>query len=248
MKNLPASMDEALKKATWQELVEAAQNRLHKDKVHATEALAIEDTSDSITAPKVLTVGTRESAKRTEDIVEELSRQVSQLWRKSTTAPQADQQEQRRADAGACWHCGEHGHLRRNCPKRERGRYHQGRQPASETAAVGCMVMVTSLVAGRQTKMLVDTESAVTIVREDVWRETMQSDWGQLAPPLHPAVAANGQELDLHGQSEVIICVGGLAKRHTVIVARGLTQECLLGADYLQKHQCVIEAGLVCRR
>lgn len=101
--------------------------------------------------------------------------------------------------------------------------------------------MVTGLVPGRQTRMLVDTGSAVTIVREDVWRETMQSDWGQLAAPLHPTVAANGQELDLRGQSEVMICVGGLAKRHTVLVARGLTQECLLGPDYLQKHRCVVD-------
>ena len=35
--------------------------------------------------------------------------------------------------------------------------------------------------------------------------ETMQSDWGQLVSPLHPAVAADGQELDLEGQGEVMI-------------------------------------------
>ena len=248
MKELPATMDEALQKATQQELVEAAQRRLHKEKAHATEALAVDDMSDPTTVPGVLTVRTRESAKRTEDVVEELSKQlqklteeVSQLRRRSTPARQDDHPTQKRADVGVCWHCGERGHLRRNCPRRGRSRYRQGRQPASETAAVGSMVMVTGLVAGRQTRMLVDTGSAVTIVREDVWRETMQSDWSQLVPPPHPAVAANGQELDLHGQGEVTIGVGGLAKRHTVLVARGLTQECLLGADYLQKHRCVVD-------
>ena len=38
MKNLPGTMDEALQKATQQELVEAAQRRLHKEKA---EALAV---------------------------------------------------------------------------------------------------------------------------------------------------------------------------------------------------------------
>ena len=43
MKELPASMDEALQKPTQQELVEAAQRRLHKEKAHATETLAVDD-------------------------------------------------------------------------------------------------------------------------------------------------------------------------------------------------------------
>jgi hypothetical protein len=213
MKNLPGSMDEALQKATQQELVEAAQRRLCKEKSHAAEALAIDD--EPTTAPNVWAVRTREPDKRTEDVVEELAKQLQKLTEevshlrraRSTSAHQSDHQKQKRGDIGTCWHCGERGHLRRNCPKRGRGRY---RQPASETAAVGSMVMVTGFVADRQTRMLVDTGSAVTIVREDVWRETMQSDWGQLVPPLHPAVAANGQELELRGQSEVTVCVGGL--------------------------------------
>ena len=28
---------------------------------------------------------------------------------------------------------------------------------------------------------------------------------------------------------------------HTVLVARGLTQECLLGADHLLKQRCVVD-------
>ena len=159
------------------------------------------------------------STNRTEDIVEELAKQLQKLTdevsqlRRSSPIPPADHQKPRRTDVGACWHCGERGHLRRNCPKRGRSRYSQGRRPASETAAVGSMVTVTGLVAGRRTEMLVDTGSAVTIVREDVWRETLQSDWSQLVAAPRPAVAANGQELDLLGQSNTEISVGGKWKR-----------------------------------
>ncbi len=107
-----------------------------------------------------------------------------------------------------------------------------GTRPASQTAAVGSMVMVTGLVAGRRTEMLVDTGYAITIVREDVWRETLQLDWSRLVTSPQPAVAANGQELDLLGQSDTVIHVGGLAKKHTVLIAKGLVQDCLLGADF----------------
>ena len=181
MKNLPGTMDGALQKATQLELVEAAQRRLHKEKAEALVVGQQEDATEP-TESNVMTVS--RSTNRTEDIVEELAKQlqkltdeVSQL--RSSPIPPADHQKPRRTDVGACWHCGEHGHLRRNCPKQGRSRYSQGRQPALETAAVGSMVTVTGLVAGRRTEMLVDTGSAVTIVREDVWRETLQSDWSR---------------------------------------------------------------------
>ena len=104
----------------------------------------------------------------------------------------------------------------------------QGCRPASEMAAVGSMVRVTGLVAGCQTEMLVDTGSAVTIVREDVWKETLQSDWSQLVTPPHPAIAAKNW---ICWDSETTIRVD-LAKKHTVLIATGLVQECLLGADF----------------
>ena len=78
---------------------------------------------------------------------------------------------------------------------------------------------VTGLVTGRRTEMLVDTGSAVTIVREDVWRGTLPLDWRQLVASPQHAVAASGQEYYLLGQSDTLICVGGLTKKHTVLIA-----------------------------
>lgn len=88
--------------------------------------------------------------------------------------------------------------------------------------------------------MLVDTGSGMTIVREDVWKESRQEERGPLTPPFCPVVAANGQELDLLGRSEVVVSIGGLSGKHSVLVA-SLTQECLLGADFLSKHGCVVD-------
>ena len=101
MKELPGSMDEALKKATQQDLVEAAQKRLQKEKFHAAEALTVhrhDDSSRSASANS--TTVTRELSKQTEGIVEELAKQlqkltdeVSQLRMSSRPTHQADQQK-----------------------------------------------------------------------------------------------------------------------------------------------------------
>ena len=48
--------------------------------------------------------------------------------------------------------------------------------------------------------MLIDTGSAVSLVREDVWREATELPVDLLTPPVRPIVAANGGELDLLGQ------------------------------------------------
>ena len=54
-------------------------------------------------------------------------------------------------------------------------------------------------------------------------------------------MSANGEDLDLLGQSEVTLRIGGLVEKHMILVANGLTQECVLGADFLMQHSCVVD-------
>ena len=84
--------------------------------------------------------------------------------------------------------------------------------------------------------MLVDTGSAVTILREDVWKEAVDAQ--HLEPPLSPVVAANGEKLDVRGRSNVILQVGGIHTHYPVLVVRNVTQECLLGANFLENFGC----------
>ena len=99
--------------------------------------------------------------------------------------------------------------------------------------------MVRGLVGDRATTMLVDTGSAVTILLESVWREAGAQL--ELTPATRPVVAANGKELEVIGQSMVTIHVGGLHVSHCALIARGVTQECLLGADFLVQHGCIVD-------
>ena len=59
--------------------------------------------------------------------------------------------------------------------------------------------------------------------------------------PVHSVVAANGEKLELVGQGEVSITIGGVTRRHMVLVTNHLTQECILGVDFLTKHACVVD-------
>ncbi len=99
------------------------------------------------------------------------------------------------------------------------------------------------MVEERPTRMLVDTGSAVTIVRESVWREaTSELRRRQpLSPVARPVVAANGQSLELCGQTVVLLRVGNLCVQHPVLVVKDITQQFLLGADFLERFGCVID-------
>ena len=86
--------------------------------------------------------------------------------------------------------------------------------------------------------MLVDTSSAVTILREDVWKEAV--DGQHLQPPLSPVVAANGEKLDVTWKEQCESAVGGVCSCYPVLVVRNVTQKCLLGANFLENFGCTI--------
>ena len=109
----------------------------------------------------------------------------------------------------------------------------------STIASNPTLVMVGKL-GNRNTRMLVDTGSAVSLIREDVWRDIAQSSMDHLTQPARPIVAANGEKLDLIGGTELRLSVGDLDVPLSVFIAKELTQECLLGADFLKQHNCVI--------
>ena len=89
--------------------------------------------------------------------------------------------------------------------------------------------------------MLVDTGSAVTVVRADLWESITGGHPIELKPPEQPVVVADGKPLEQLGQISVLIQVGGVCTQKNVLVVQELTQECLLGADFLKHHGCVID-------
>ena len=56
-----------------------------------------------------------------------------------------------------------------------------------------------------------------------------------------PVLLVNGQPLDIRGKCDLEICVDGVNVVHSVLVAADVTQDCLLGIDFLGKHGCKID-------
>ena len=100
-------------------------------------------------------------------------------------------------------------------------------------------VYVPGLVGGQPVDMLVDTGSAVTLVHQRVLDRSPKNF--KLSVVGEPVVSANGQPLNIRGKCDLQICVDGVNVVHSVLVAADVTQDCLLGMDFLGKHGCTID-------
>ncbi len=91
--------------------------------------------------------------------------------------------------------------------------------------------------------MLVDTGSAVTIIREDAWKRSAPTSTTErnLQEIARPVVTANGERITILGQATVPLQVGTLEASHSVLVAVGITHECILGTDFLNRHGCLVD-------
>ena len=89
--------------------------------------------------------------------------------------------------------------------------------------------------------MLIDTGSDVSILRGDIWKDIC-NDIGHLHDiPDTPVMVANGGKLHVLGQTKIDLQVGGVRADFTCLVVRELTQECIIGAHFLEKHKCIID-------
>ena len=95
------------------------------------------------------------------------------------------------------------------------------------------------MVQKRPISLLVDTGSAITIIHERVWCPPQSG----LRKVNRPVLAANGGPLSILGQTEVRIVIAGKEFSHQVLIAGDITQECILGADFLTTHGFVIDLG-----
>ena len=179
--------------------------------------------------------------------IRRLSSELAQLKTGQATTEGQNQPQRQQPGAGpTCWNCNERGHVQRSCPHPRRGGRGRGRMRASgqyrSTSAFNCnsVLVVDGYVGDRLTHMLIDTGSDVSIIREDVWKSISKDDH------LHstsgqPVTVANGGELHVLGQAKVILQVGDMRDDFTCLIARELTQECILGSDFLLKHHCIID-------
>ena len=99
---------------------------------------------------------------------------------------------------------------------------------------------------GYTCSFLVDTGAAVTLISTLTWTCCKLS--GQYAADLIPwnqqcLVGIVGSQLQVKEYVSVQLNFGGHNFVTSVIVVKGLTEEAILGLEFLQQHQCIIDCG-----
>ena len=216
MRKSPPTLDEALKEATQFEMIEATQRAIQRPS--ASQVMAAEPVS------------------RYQQQIDTLSQHVKTLTAEVEKLTKTGQSSRsiagRRGSRGRCWNCGRYGHFQRDCRTEKQ----------SNVQSVSCHKMGTMVVKGAvnniPTDMLVDTGSAITLLRQDVWSQAASP---KLEDPERRVITANGEDLHILGQANVCISVGSVTVNYPVLVTSNLTQPCLLGADFLNEQQCLVD-------
>ena len=86
---------------------------------------------------------------------------------------------------------------------------------------------------------LLDTGAEATIISDDIYH-CINTNTSKLEPPRKPVLGANNMPLDVVGETELTIELGGIKAQHRVLVCRGLPQQVLIGIDFLMAHKCII--------
>ena len=82
----------------------------------------------------------------------------------------------------------------------------------------------------------------MTLVHKRVW-EKLAPRYGPLETQDTQVVSANGSPLKIVGMVDIEIAVAGICAIHPVLIAEDITHDCLLGVDFLRKHEYTIQFG-----
>eukprot|EP00731_Ephydatia_muelleri_P006231 Em0003g479a len=124
-----------------------------------------------------------------------------------------------------CWNCHQEGHIASRCPS----------TPNS--------YIVKGQFNGVNTHFVVDTGAAITLIRKDVWCRAGGSSGELKQMPKLRLVAVDGHPLEVLGATSCNIQLGGHKFLADVIVMEALTEEGVLGLDFLEAHNCTIQTG-----
>nr|CAD7570824.1 unnamed protein product [Timema californicum] len=118
-----------------------------------------------------------------------------------------------------CYQCGELGHVRAKCGSVD---------PYSA-------VFVEGKLWDEPIDLLIDTGAAVSLIDEKVWQRASN---GKLQPTNRSVINASGDHMTVLGTVSVPVRIGSYFVTQEMIVAKGLTQMCLIGTDFLRRNKC----------
>ncbi|KAL9986207.1 hypothetical protein ACROYT_G000314 [Oculina patagonica] len=99
-------------------------------------------------------------------------------------------------------------------------------------------IYISGLVNHSVTCILLDTGATVSVLNEETWRKS--GHVSKVNPVTGTLTTANGNELTVLGETKVRFRVGNIDCFWSVMIARGLSHDCILGSDFFQHFGCQI--------
>jgi len=164
-----------------------------------------------------------------------------------------------------CFSCQEYGHYSRDCPlnevKHDKRRMNvdtkglivtevarkididaeakQLRVEAEKTIGSWKQIQGVCRIDYQPTRFIVDTGTSKTIIAE---RVLTPASIKQIEPIAYNVVTANGEPFQIVGQKQCLIHHGKTATLINALIAKNLTDDCLLGMDFLMKSSATRKA------
>ena len=165
--------------------------------------------------------------------------------------------KQRSTPVITCYFCGKSGHLQRNCPEkrqqfgsdrevdRDADRANAQNQPKKNVYYVPSTSdelckYAKIIVNDKYVCALVDTGESVTVLSEEFYRMCNSPTLLNVSNDIK-FVGAGGEPLIMLGKTEVSNAIGDCRVPFDVYVCKNLTEPFILGLDFLQKLQCVVD-------
>ena len=107
-----------------------------------------------------------------------------------------------------------------------------------------CAYHVVGLIYGVQVCFMLDTGAAISLLRKDVWNDTGGDGGHQLSPWAGPKlVGVEVTPLEVHGVATMEIALAGKYFQVDFVVVVLLRTQSILGLDFMEGNQCVVNAG-----
>ena len=91
-------------------------------------------------------------------------------------------------------------------------------------------------------KFMIDTGAAVSLIREDIWKRVAGSEPTLKAWTGCKLVGAEGSPIEINGTAALTFLIAGQKVYGEFLVTNRLNSEAILGLDFLQQNQCIINA------
>ena len=155
----------------------------------------------------------------------------------------------KKAKPVVCRICGQVGHYARGCVVKQKPSLITEQETVDSTPTQSMQTLsinnvssytLTCKVYGTPVSFLIDTGAGVCLLKDEVWNKVKPE--GSILKPLkvHGLVGVDGIPIKVQGSATINLSIAGKTFNHDFIIANQITTDAILGLDFLESHNCIL--------